>query len=531
MVQKNGYFQVEFRNQQAICHVYQPKEGGQRVSYRELASFLDAHGFSYDTKELNRKIGLEEDQELELRSQSNIEFSASIVVELDRNKTEAICRFYPPSKGGKGITVKDIMAALQQKQVIFGIDQDAIMDYMNHPVYCTDILLAKGKPAREGSDAYIEYFFNTHPNPKPAHNEDGTVDFHSLDVISHVQKGDLLAKLHPEDRGEPGRNLSGHETLPRPVKPAMLSVGRNIRLSDDRTEAYSEVTGHVKLYNGQIFVSDLYEVPADVDNSTGDIDYNGNVYVRGSIREGFQVNARGNVVIDGTVEGALVMAGGDIVIQRGVNGMNKGVLQAQGNIISKFIENTTVFAGGYVETGSIIHSEVSAKGDVVCSDKKGFITGGKVSSGGKIEAQTIGSTMGSATRLEVGMDPEKKERYNFLQNEISNAQLENSKINPILKNYQMQIDAGIGLDRKNQEYYIKLNETFSKNKDVLEEYRKEFEELKKLVENSKNSKVVVSKDIFAGVTVVCSDVSLVLKEKRSYCYIEKKDGELVIMNL
>ena len=38
------------------------------------------------------------------------------------------------------------------------------------------------------------------------------------------------------------------------------------------------------------------------------------------------------------VEGAIIEAGGDIIINRGVNGMGKGNLVAGGRVIAKFIE-------------------------------------------------------------------------------------------------------------------------------------------------------------------------------------------------
>ena len=51
-------------------------------------------------------------------------------------------------------------------------------------------------------------------------------------------------------------------------------------------------------------------------------------------------------------------AGGDIIIAKGMNGMGKGVLNAKGNVVAKFLENATVTALGYVSSESILHSTV-----------------------------------------------------------------------------------------------------------------------------------------------------------------------------
>ena len=83
--------------------------------------------------------------------------------------------------------------------------------------------------------------------------------------------------------------------------------------------------------------------------------------------------------------------------------MGKGVLKCGGNVISKFLENATVEAGGYVECGSIMHSNVVAGTEVHVSGKKAFISGGKVTATSKIETRILGSDMGTDTVVEIGV--------------------------------------------------------------------------------------------------------------------------------
>ena len=95
------------------------------------------------------------------------------------------------------------------------------------------------------------------------------------------------------------------------------------------------VDGHVSLVEGKVFVSDVYEVE-NVDLSTGNIDFEGSVQVKGNVSSNFVIRAGGNVIISGVVEGAYIEAGGNIIIARGMNGMTKGILKAGGNIVAKF---------------------------------------------------------------------------------------------------------------------------------------------------------------------------------------------------
>ena len=123
----------------------------------------------------------------------------------------------------------------------------------------------------------------------------------------------MIARLIPAVPGQPGHDVFGNELKPREVQSLRLSYANNIYVSDDGTELYSEVTGHASLVQGKVFVSGVYEVPADVDNSIGDINYPGNVSVKGNVKSGFVIHADGDIVVEGVVEGAELYAGGQII--------------------------------------------------------------------------------------------------------------------------------------------------------------------------------------------------------------------------
>ena len=91
------------------------------------------------------------------------------------------------------------------------------------------------------------------------------MDFFNLNTMNHIKKGDLLARLTPEDPGENGCTVTNEYVKPREVKRLIIKTGRNISMSEDKLEAYSEVDGHVTLTEDKIFVSDIYNVE-NVDN-------------------------------------------------------------------------------------------------------------------------------------------------------------------------------------------------------------------------------------------------------------------------
>ncbi|MBQ9633176.1 MAG: DUF342 domain-containing protein, partial [Lachnospiraceae bacterium] len=417
---KNGYIQIEVKGKMAICHFYPPEDGGQPINFMEMDSYLKRHGFvNYDRNVFREKMASNKSEAMSLGLCDGLDFSEEMNLKISLDRMKVTCRFMPPSVGGNLMTTRDILAELEGKGVIYGVDVDAIMDFLANRQYAWDYVFDKGDAPIQGKDAKIEYFFNTNPDLRPKYNDDGSVDYRDLNTINNVEEGALLARLIPAEPGESGKDVRGNVVVTRSVNNNHLRYGKNVRISDDKNELYAMTNGHVKLVDGQVFVSDVYTVANDVDNSTGNIEFTGNVHIKGNVRGGFSVIARGDIVVDGVVEDALIQAGGQVIIKQGIHGMHKGIIDAEGNVITQFIENATIFSGGYIESGSILDSEVNASKDVIVNDKKGFIAGGIIRAGGKVESHTLGSSMGANTRVEVGMAPEKKEQYTMLQRDIA----------------------------------------------------------------------------------------------------------------
>lgn len=530
---RNGYFKLNMRETGVFLVVYAPEEGGKPVEIKEVIAYLDEKKFDkYDLKAVNSAVNSEKDsEEVYIGEWNGLYENETMEVNVSSDKMMAFCRFYPPSNNGKNMTEEDILSELRMLKIIVGIQEEEIKKFLKERKYCTNYVLAKGKPPVNGTDATIEYFFNTNPNLKPKKNEDGTVDYHDLNTISRVEKGQVLAKLHEAVKGCAGQDVFGTPIPARQEKNKKLEYGNNISISEDKTEIYSEVTGHASLVNGKVFVSDVFEVTADVDNTTGDITYDGNVSIKGNVKSGFSVKAKGDIVIDGVVEGAVLFAGGQIIVKRGIHGMNKGKVEAKGNIITKFIENATVVSEGFIEAGSILHSQVSAATEIRVSGKKGFVTGGVIRAGSLVEAQTIGSDMGTITRIEVGVAPEVKERYNFLQKQILDTNKELEKLKPILVNYSERVAKKEKINPATIAQVQTVARTYKEKQEEIVKFREEFVKLHEEIQLETDAKVNVKGSIYQGASITISDVSYNVKGTVSHSKFVKKQGEIVVKPL
>ncbi|MCR4705183.1 MAG: FapA family protein [Lachnospiraceae bacterium] len=528
----NGYFQIVNAPDKTTMVFYPPTDGGETVDFAEVTEYLMLKGISYDSGILYgaaKKIK-EGKTEIVLNETRCMPIQETARVRTSDNKMEAIVRFYAPSTEGAVMKKEEIMNDLKYQGIVHGVMEEAIEAYIKDRRYCEDIVLAQGEGPRNGEDARIEYAFDPNAKARPTLNADGSVDFHHLNTISNCHEGDVLATLIPAVQSEPGMNVLGEIIPAKEVRNKKLNPGKNVVMNDTETQIIAQVSGHVRMENDRISVSNILELQ-NVDSSTGDIDFAGSVQVMGDVCENFAVKASGNVVVSGVVEGATVEAGGDVIITRGMNGMGKGVVSAGGNVIGKFFENVDITAGGYVQADSIMHCEVRSKTEVNVGGKKGFISGGHILARNSVSAKTLGSTMGTDTVVEVGADPSMKQREKDIRNTIE----ENHKILqnafPVLQAAVDKIKSGGSFAPERAEYIKNLHKMYNQKKAEIARLGKEVDKIQAALEASRNACVNVTGDAYAGTRIVISDVSMIVKPGTAHCKFIKEKGDVRIKAL
>lgn len=529
----NGYFRLTTNQQMTAIEVFPPTDDGIRVELSEILSYLQQQKIEFtEAVKLNSVLATLKDKPITfpLLQKSIHEVSESFSLQVSEDKMEAVVRFYPPSEGGTRMTVQDIIKDLMSRKVTCGIDTDVIELFVKEPMYCTDYVVARGNQPIQGTDASIEYFFNTDLSSKPKMKEDGSVDFFHLNTINHCKENDLLARLTKAVPSVPGADVFGNRVKGRDVKFLNFKYGKNIRLSEDGCEIYSTINGHVSLVEDSVFVSDVYEVE-NVGPATGNIESEGSVVVNGNVQAGFRIIAKGNVEVRGIVEGAIIDAGGDIIINRGVNGMGRGDLRAGGCVIAKFIENATVTSGSYIQAESILVSHVNAKTEIEVDGKRGIIAGGVVRATDKITCKILGSPMGADTAVEVGIEPMAKERYQFLQKDIIEGQKNLRNMKQVIENFQKKLKEGVKVTPEQMKYAQELVKQYMELGEKMLQEDNEMAALEATMQNSRTACIVVNGEIYAGTKVTISDVSMVVKNSFKYCKLIRDASDIRITAL
>lgn len=527
----NGYFKIVQDGPEFGMLIKAPTEGGDPVNLAEISEYLMQHNQTCDLTTLKNAVGqTKEDVVIRLGTGNCPAENMSYRLSIDEDLMRATVRFYPPSDTGARLTFKDFVSDLQFRQIRFGIKEERIRKVLESDDFCTDIVVAEGKPVRHGTDAHIEYYFNTDPKARPTLQEDGSVDFFNLNTVNHCKEGDVLAKLIPADPGDYGINIQGANVRPRDVKTTKLKFGHNIEISEDKLTLTSLVNGHVTLVEGKVFVSNVLSLE-NVDIATGNVDYEGSVEVSGNVQSNFSVKAKGNIIVNGLVEGAYLEAGGDIIIARGMAGMQKGELKAGGSIVAKFLESTTAIAGTYVSSGSILHSNVLAGEEITVDGKKGFIAGGRVCAAKAVNVKTLGSNMGTTTIIEVGADPSTKEKLQNLQKEVAEMNRVLKSLEPIITSYAQKRKQGVQFTPDQIKYLTDILKLQKQKQEELEQANSELEVLQQAVEQQSNSQVVVRGEVYPGVKIVIGDVSMAVQSSMKFCRFVKQRGDVKMVGM
>lgn len=454
------------------------------------------------------------------------------IITADNNGYMAKLRLYPPSNDGKRLSVKDLLDLANQNGIKFGIIEKNIEIALKGRIYCTDILLARAQMPVQGRNAIIQYNFDANKTSMPKMAEDGSVDYHSLDMIERVTEGQLLATLVPEVNGTEGKSVSGNPILPAKVRKLVLKHGKNIHLSENQLEMYSEVSGNVTLINDTVFVSNVYEVPADVGPSTGDIDYDGSVEVKGNILSGYTVKASGDITVNGAVEGAVLIAGGKIVLKRGMQGMGKGSMEAGSDIISNFIESANITSGGKIISDAIMHSNVVAQDSILVHGKRGLIAGGKARSSMRIETKVVGSTMGTQTELEVGYDPSIIDRYNAIEKNIAMLGNDREKIEQNIEVLKKRLQSKGKLSEDKMKILQQNSARLKEIDEEIEEISVEYEELGlELEKKAHGGKIIVDGVAYPGVKLTISSVSTIIHKETQHSAFVREGGDIRIRGI
>jgi len=217
----------------------------------------------------------------------------------------------------------EIMQEMAKKNISNGIRHGKIQDILLKPKD-GHYLIAEGVAPGGTVDERVELKFAVGPEGQKVSDEVEKINFRDMVEIPSVESGALLAVKHPAVQGKPGRKVTG-DIIP-PAKPQVFDLkgGKGVDISPDGSRAYAKINGRPvakKLGNCYtIDVDPVLQKRGDVDISSGNIRFKGDVVIYGDVCEGMMVQASGKINIAGMVFDARIAAQKDIIVGQNVTG-------------------------------------------------------------------------------------------------------------------------------------------------------------------------------------------------------------------
>lgn len=342
-----------------------------------------------------------------------------------KNQMAAWLFIYPPVGGGREIDRDMLAQVLKENDIEFGVDEERLEQIPKEANrYFHLFFAAQGVSPVHGKDGSIIDRFPRSKQREMTVNESGQVDYSELHLVNNADQGDVICQIVEPTQGVPGTNIYGRELTAKDGKNATVPKGRNTELSEDGTALIASKPGHVEFDGRNFQVKPVMDIGKNVDYSTGNINFLGDIHIHGDVCSGFVVRAMGNVTVDGVVEASTIEAGGDLVVVKGVKGNGQAVIKACGSIYAKYLESSIVCAKEELQTDCIINCSVYSDGQIQACSGRGIIIGGKIRAAGEVKANIIGSKSEPLTSIILGGQPSDDFEYESLQKEIEELEQE-----------------------------------------------------------------------------------------------------------
>ncbi len=292
---------------------------------------------------------------------------------------------------------------------------------------------------------------------------------------------------------------------------------------DDRNKIFAKISGKIYDKDGKFYITDKLEIE-NVDFSTGNIFFVGDLFIKNEIKSGFEVKAK-NIFVNGNINNSKVAAGEKVITKGGIigiQGKKNCYIKADKMVVANFVENSIIECKGtiYIKK-SCMHSDIYS-GEKIIVEEPGYIVGGNILAKQNIMANIVGSKWGTYTLLKVGIDPFKYLRLKEILQKKEKKEELYENVNKSLVYLNEVLEEGKGTEEEREELKKEIEDINKKRIQLLknlERLNNLIEKLKKEIEEDntkselKGGKIFIFKKVFPGVEVKVGLDSLKIKDE------------------
>ncbi len=442
---------------------------------------------------------------------------------------EAYMTVYPTGTP-ENYTVEYLADILHLNHIKIGIMQEMLQAIVNQHIYNKEVLVAKGKAVQPGQDGYFEYMFETDLSQKPIENEDGTVDYKNIKMIELVSEGQVIAVYHASTAGTNGYNLQAQFQMAKRGIELPPLRGTGFQRMEDGITYQATVSGKITEINNRVNIFPVHELFGDVDLSSGNIEFNGDVIIHGNVLDGMSVKASGTVTVDKVVESAYIEGRKGVILRGGVLGRNGATIRSKGNIAALFFEYADVEAAGDIEGEYFLDSRVYAGGRINLSGKKGCIVGGKTHAVRGIDAYEVGNVAGSNTEVSVGVSQGAIGELATLERLLKDEEAQLQRIEEGLVQFET-IMREKGCSFRDDPRRMSLVKQKIRLSAQIAGKREQLSTFEKMREVSGNASVKVVRAVYPGTRICVDEQYIQVKEFQKAVEFKKYMGSIGMFNM
>ena len=364
--------------------------------------------------------------------------------------------------------------------------------------------IANGTPPVHDQNGKVEKLYEKPPGNEPSEKESEQSHYDRSDIITVSENQEIL-RLIPPISGNDGIDVFG-KPIPRKLgKEAKVILGKNVTQKDDLIIATSG--GRLFFDNGKAWINPVLDINGNVDFSTGNIDFPGEVIIAKNVLDLFKVRSKATISIHGLIEAAEIHAGLDLYATGGVTGKEKGKLYAANDIHSKYLTNAHVRAGKNIFVQKeIVNCDLACGGAL--NIENGLLGGGVTIATGGIKVKDLGSEAEVKTHLEVGIAEDLKNIFYELSPKIiqqrQQAQKIRQTVEPLLQNQKH-------LNAEQKEKATELLYAAADMEDSIEEAIEKIRTAQKHAQEISVPQIEVAGTLYPGVLIRFPRVETVVK--------------------
>ncbi len=359
---------------------------------------------------------------------------ATVHLQIAPDEMTAALSLTPP-QGGKAVAVEDVEQALADAGVVFGIDQAALRQACE--LGCCSVLpVATGVLPQNGHDTVFESLIAHVVDRAPKLDENGLIDYREHGAVTVVQSGAPLMRRIPATAGVDGRTIRGRVLAARAGRDERFAArlaGAQVA-SDDPDLLQAAVTGQPVRVTRGVMVEPVLRV-AEVNMASGNIHFDGTVQVEGEVGQGMKIQASGDIVVKGMVDGGLLEAGGNIQVAGSV--IAHARLRAGGSVSARFAQGAHIEAGTVIALDDMaLQCELQSLNQIIIGAKapqRGCLIGGSATAMMLLRVPVLGSDKGGVTKVLLGANPVLEAKYAALQQDVAKAELTEQNLEKLVK--------------------------------------------------------------------------------------------------